>query len=213
MAEESSRKNTSPRKRRSRSRRWAGQAHGDPARAPQGAAGPAPGGNKWIGTAGTSPFGAHGYNPEGVRIGQDKNRNNRAVKVWDKREFQGSRRQCRARHPQHQDRAAAACANSPAPARRTSSTRHHDQGDRPTTAISTCICAPSGATRSRFWYSSTSVAPWIPMSSRSRSCSRRRRANSSTWNISTSTIASNEGVWKQNKRRFNRSDADLGRAA
>src|SRR5450432_2282399 len=46
------------------------------------------GGNKWIGTAGTSPFGAHGYNPEGVRIGQDKNRNNRAVKVWDKREFQ-----------------------------------------------------------------------------------------------------------------------------
>ncbi|MGF7163200.1 hypothetical protein FHS85_004862 [Rhodoligotrophos appendicifer] len=45
------------------------------------------GGNKWIGTAGTSPFGAYGYNPEGVRIGQDKNRNNRAVKVWDKREF------------------------------------------------------------------------------------------------------------------------------
>jgi uncharacterized protein with von Willebrand factor type A (vWA) domain len=45
------------------------------------------GGSKWIGTSGTSPFGAWGYNPEGVRIGQDKNRNNRAVKVWDKREF------------------------------------------------------------------------------------------------------------------------------
>ena len=45
------------------------------------------GGNKWIGTAGTSPFGAFGYNPEGIRIGQDKNRNFRAVKVWDKREF------------------------------------------------------------------------------------------------------------------------------
>ena len=45
------------------------------------------GGNKWIGTGGTSPFGAYGYNPEGVRIGQDGNRNNRAVKVWDKREF------------------------------------------------------------------------------------------------------------------------------
>jgi len=45
------------------------------------------GGGKWIGTAGTSPFGAYGSNPEGVRIGQDKNRNNRAVKVWDKREF------------------------------------------------------------------------------------------------------------------------------
>ncbi len=45
------------------------------------------GGNKWIGTAGTSPYGAHGANPAGVRIGQDRNRHNRAVKVWDKREF------------------------------------------------------------------------------------------------------------------------------
>ena len=45
------------------------------------------GGSKWIGTAGTSPFGAYGYNPEGVRIGQDKSRHQRAVKVWDKREF------------------------------------------------------------------------------------------------------------------------------
>ena len=45
------------------------------------------GGNKWIGTGGTSPFGADGYNPEGVRIGQKTNRNFRAVKVWDKREF------------------------------------------------------------------------------------------------------------------------------
>ena len=45
------------------------------------------GGSKWIGTAGTSPFGAYGYNPEGVRIGQNESRNRRAVKVWDKREF------------------------------------------------------------------------------------------------------------------------------
>jgi uncharacterized protein with von Willebrand factor type A (vWA) domain len=45
------------------------------------------GGGKWIGTAGTSPFGAHGYNPEGVRIGQDKSRNRSAAKVWDRREF------------------------------------------------------------------------------------------------------------------------------
>jgi len=45
------------------------------------------GGNKWIGTAGTSPFGAYGYNPEGVRIGQEESRHQRAVKVWDKREF------------------------------------------------------------------------------------------------------------------------------
>ncbi|MEP2642148.1 VWA domain-containing protein [Roseobacter sp.] len=45
------------------------------------------GGNKWVGTAGTSPFGAYGYNPEGVRIGQDQSRHQRATKVWDKREF------------------------------------------------------------------------------------------------------------------------------
>ena len=45
------------------------------------------GGNKWIGTAGTSPFGAYGYNPEGVRIGQHESRHRRAVKVWDQREF------------------------------------------------------------------------------------------------------------------------------
>ncbi len=45
------------------------------------------GGNKMIGTAGTSPFGAYGYNPEGVRIGQTKSRNRTAVKVWDQREY------------------------------------------------------------------------------------------------------------------------------
>src|SRR5690606_6952009 len=46
------------------------------------------GGNKWIGTGGTSPFGAYGYNPAGVRIGQKESRHRRAIKVWDKREFQ-----------------------------------------------------------------------------------------------------------------------------
>ncbi|WP_286267073.1 vWA domain-containing protein [Thalassotalea atypica] len=45
------------------------------------------GGNKWIGTGGTSPFGAYGYNPEGVRIGQKESRQRKAVKVWDKREY------------------------------------------------------------------------------------------------------------------------------
>jgi hypothetical protein len=45
------------------------------------------GGNKWIGTGGTSPFGAQGYNPEGVRIGQKSEGNRSAVKIWDKREF------------------------------------------------------------------------------------------------------------------------------
>jgi len=45
------------------------------------------GGNRWIGTGGTSPFGAYGFNPEGIRIGQHESRHRRAVKVWDKREF------------------------------------------------------------------------------------------------------------------------------
>ena len=45
------------------------------------------GGSKWVGTGGTSPFGAYGYNPEGIRIGQAESRHRRAVKVWDKREF------------------------------------------------------------------------------------------------------------------------------
>jgi uncharacterized protein with von Willebrand factor type A (vWA) domain len=45
------------------------------------------GGNKWIGTAGTSPFGAYGYNPEGVRMGQQGSRHRRATKVWDRREY------------------------------------------------------------------------------------------------------------------------------
>ena len=45
------------------------------------------GGSKWIGTAGTSPFGAYGYNPEGIRIGQQGSRNRSAVKVWDRREY------------------------------------------------------------------------------------------------------------------------------
>ena len=45
------------------------------------------GGNKWVGTGGTSPFGAYGYNPEGIRIGQHESRHKKAVKVWDKREY------------------------------------------------------------------------------------------------------------------------------
>ncbi|MEX0619863.1 MAG: VWA domain-containing protein [Pseudohongiellaceae bacterium] len=45
------------------------------------------GGNKWIGTGGTSPFGAYGYNPEGIRIGQDESGQGRATKVWDRRNY------------------------------------------------------------------------------------------------------------------------------
>ena len=67
---------------------------------------------KWIGTGGTSPYGAYGYNPAGVRIGQKESRQRRAIKVWDKREFKDLDEQRRARHPQHQGRA-----TPPAPVR------------------------------------------------------------------------------------------------
>ena len=92
------------------------------------------GGSKWIGTAGTSPFGAYGFNPEGVRIGQEESRHRRAVKVWDRREFREPRRFGRARHAQHQGgvEAAAGAGSARAP-RRSSicpapSTRRREHG-------------------------------------------------------------------------------------
>ncbi|WP_337878051.1 VWA domain-containing protein [Caldimonas sp.] len=45
------------------------------------------GGNRYIGTGGTSPYGAYGYNPQGIRIGQDRSRHRSAVKVWDQRQY------------------------------------------------------------------------------------------------------------------------------
>ncbi len=81
------------------------------------------GGSKWIGTAGTSPFGAYGYNPEGVRIGQDESRHKRAVKVWDRRDFK--------------DLGCGGCASSRAPARPRSSTSTAPSRAPRTKAIST----------------------------------------------------------------------------
>ncbi len=88
VAEEARPTNISPRKRRSRSRRWAGSTNCW-RRCKQRLAeqkGRHQGGSKWIGTGGTSPFGNSGYNPEGIRIGGEST-HRRAVKVWDKREF------------------------------------------------------------------------------------------------------------------------------
>ena len=64
------------------------------------------GGSRMIGTGGTSPFGAYGYNPQGIRIGQEKGRNKSAVKVWDQRQYKDYDDIARARHAQHQGRAA-----------------------------------------------------------------------------------------------------------
>jgi len=107
------------------------------------------GGNKWIGTAGTSPFGAYGYNPEGVRIGQDGSRNRSAVKVWDAREYRnlddsvelGTR---------NIKVALSACANSRAKARpRNSTSRPPSTRPRATPGISISACGPSATMPSR----------------------------------------------------------------
>src|SRR3979490_3057545 len=87
------------------------------------------GGNKWIGTAGTSPFGAEGYNPEGIRIGQEENRNFPRGKGGGPPQIQGPRRRRRPRHPQHQDRAAAVAQIRPHRRARRTRPRHHHQGD------------------------------------------------------------------------------------
>ena len=94
------------------------------------------GGSKWIGAGGTSPFGAYGYNPEGVRIGQDGNRNNRAVKVWDKREFKGYPTATSSLAPATSRSLYAACANSRAPARPTNSISTARSATRRIVAIS-----------------------------------------------------------------------------
>ena len=80
------------------------------------------GGNKWIGTGGTSPFGAHGYNPEGIRIGAGGSGKRRAVKVWDERDFRNFDDTRGTGHAQSEARAAQAAAVSRARARPISST-------------------------------------------------------------------------------------------
>ena len=86
------------------------------------------GGSKMIGSGGTSPFGNSGYNPEGVRIGQDKSRHGKAVKVWDKREYKKSRRFRRTRHAQHQGGAPAPAQMGTAGCGNGTRSPRHDQG-------------------------------------------------------------------------------------
>ena len=90
-----------------------------------------------IGTGGTSPYGNGGYNPEGVRIGQDKSRHGKAVKVWDKREYKNLDDSRRARHAQHQGGAAPPAQMGARRAPRSSSTCPARSRTRRTRAIST----------------------------------------------------------------------------
>jgi uncharacterized protein with von Willebrand factor type A (vWA) domain len=160
------------------------------------------GGNKWIGTAGTSPFGAYGYNPEGIRIGQDGNRNFRAVKVWDKREFKDLDGTVGAWHAQHQGRAAPPAQIRAHRRAGRARSRYAPSARRRTRAISTSRCARSGATPSRCCCSSTSAARWTGISRWSRSCSRPRKTEFKHMEHFYFHNCLYEGVWKENKRRF-----------
>ena len=88
------------------------------------------GGSKMIGTGGTSPFGAYGYNPQGIRIGQAGGRNKSAVKVWDQRAYKDYDDSLRARHAQHQGRAAPAAPLRARRLRARARPRRHDPRHR-----------------------------------------------------------------------------------
>ena len=105
------------------------------------------GGSKMIGTAGTSPFGAYGYNPEGIRIGQDKSRNRSAVKVWDQREYANYDTDVELGHAQHQGRAAAAAQVRARRRARGTRPRHHDRQDRAQRRAARPPHAPGAAQR------------------------------------------------------------------
>jgi uncharacterized protein with von Willebrand factor type A (vWA) domain len=108
------------------------------------------GGNKWIGTGGTSPFGAYGKNPQGIRIGQDKGRNRSAVKVWDQRAYKATMTTRRSWARATSRWRCAACASSPAKATRMSWIWTRPSARRrPMRATWTSRCGPSATTMSR----------------------------------------------------------------
>ncbi len=155
------------------------------------------GGNKWIGTGGTSPFGAYGYNPEGVRIGQDTNRNFRAVKVWDKREFRDldGNVELGTRNIKVALRRLRKFARTGAPEEL--DLDDHHQGHRPQglSRHPHARRAPQRGEGADLFRRRR--ARWTGTSSSPRSCSRRCAPSSSTWSISTSTTASTSGCGRR----------------
>ena len=177
-----------------------GQAVRDAERASEGTEGPPQGGSKWIGTGGTSPFGAYGYNPEGIRIGQDGNRNFRAVKVWDKREFKDldDTVELGVRNMRIALRRLRRFARTGAPEEldldgTIQETAHKGYLD--------VRCAPSGATPSRCCCSSTSAARWTGTSRRPRNCFRPRALEFKRFEHFYFHNCLYERVWKENRRR------------
>ena len=152
------------------------------------------GGSKWIGTAGTSPFGAYGYNPEGVRIGQDKSPQPPRREGVGQARIPGSRRHGRARHPRHEAGAAPA-----APVRAPG--RGPTELDMPDTIRSTAHNA--GLLDLKMVperHNTVKVLLFLDIGGSmddhveaARSCSPPRAPNSSIWNTSTSTTAPMSG--------------------
>ena len=145
------------------------------------------GGNKWIGTAGKSPFGAYGYNPEGVRIGQHESRNRRAVKVWDKREYKNL-----------DDTVEIGTRNIKVALRKLRRFAREGAADELTSTTPSVLLretpdfwtsrwCQSATTRLRFCCFWTSAAQWTTIFASVKSCSPRREASLNISSITTST--------------------------
>ena len=172
------------------------------------------GGSKWIGTGGTSPFGAYGYNPEGVRIGQDESRHRRAVKVWDKREFRdldgdvelGTRniKLALRRLRRFARQGAATELDLPGTIRATANNAGHARPE-----------AGAGAAQRG---EGAAAAGYRRLDGRARarlrrSCSRRRAASSSICEYYYFHNCPYERVWRDNRRAHEQQHADLRGAA
>jgi uncharacterized protein with von Willebrand factor type A (vWA) domain len=166
------------------------------------------GGNKWIGTGGTSPFGNDGYNPEGVRIGGES-KHGRAIKVWEKREFAEPRQHARTGHPQHQGGAA-----PPAPLR---ARRSADELDLEATIEGTAKqgwldihMRPERHNAVKvllFLDVGGSMDPFIKLVEELFSAAHAEFKNLEFFYFHNCLY---EGVWKDNRRRWSERDQDLG---
>ena len=170
------------------------------------------GGNKWIGTGGTSPFGAYGYNPEGIRIGQDESRAPPRGQGLGQARVPEPRRHASSSARATSRSRCAGCASSRARAR----AEELDLDDTiRSTAQQRRLARPQDGPGAAQRGQGAAVPRCRRLDGRShprsaRSCSRPRAPSSSTSNISTSTTASTSACGSDNRRRHGRTHADAG---
>ncbi len=162
------------------------------------------GGSKWIGTAGTSPFGAYGYNPEGIRIGQEGGRSRSAIKVWDERTFRNldDSVEINTRNIKIALRRLRRFAREGVPDELDLDATIEGTAQQRRLARSAPAC-PSGATASRCCCSSTSAARWIRTFRSARSSFRRRRSEFRHLEYFYFHNCVYDHVWRDNRRRRN----------